>query len=208
MFAVGHIALGYITGKITGKLTKHDPNIPLLWTISLLPDIDFLIPGIIHRGPTHSLILALIIFAPFLIKRPKKTLTYFAALLTHSAIGDFITYGGVMLLWPLSSEMIGYRSPLTMGRAAETHIELALFAALILILIALGDLKNLLTTENRNLILFIPLCTIVLPAVLNYPVKIPGSLMSAHFILIGMITLFIIKSIIIISTRKLRASHL
>jgi hypothetical protein len=208
MFAVGHIALGYITGKILGKLTKHDPDIPLLWTLSLLPDIDFLIPGIIHRGPTHSLILALIIFAPFLIKNPKKTLPYFTALLTHSIIADFITYGGVMLLWPLSTEMMGYRSPLTMGRAAETRIELALFAALILVLIASGDLKNLLTTENRNLILFVPLCTIVLPAAFKYPVKIPGSLLIAHLILIGMIALFIIKSIIQLLIRKLRASDL
>ena len=203
MFAIGHISLGYITGKTLGNLTKHNPSIPLLWTLSLLPDIDFLIPSIRHWGPTHSLIIALIIFATFLIKRPKKTLPYFAAFLTHSAIGDFITYGGVMLLWPLSTEMMGYWSPLMMGSAAETHIELTLFAVLIFVLIASGDLKNLLKQENKNLILFVPLCTIVLPAVYNYPVKIPESLIIAHFILISIIALLFAKSFIQILARTL-----
>jgi len=205
MFAIGHISLGYITGKALGKLTRQNPSIPLLWTLSLLPDIDLLIPSIRHRGSTHSLIFALLILAPFISDRPKKTLPYFAALLIHSTIGDFITSGGVMLLWPLSSDMMSYRSPLKMGSAAETYVELTLFAALILVLIASGDLKNLIKTENRNLILSVPLCTMVLPIYFEYPVKIPSSLLIPHFILIGMIALLIAKSFIQILARTIKS---
>lgn len=55
MFAVGHVAFEYITGISSVKPLKGG-NIPVIWTLSLLPDIDFLIPGLQHRGPTRSLI--------------------------------------------------------------------------------------------------------------------------------------------------------
>jgi membrane-bound metal-dependent hydrolase YbcI (DUF457 family) len=104
MFTVGHIALGYITGKILSKAMEQSQNIPAIWALSLLPDVDFLIPGLQHRGSTHSIIVALLIFTPLLIVRPRKTAPYFAALAAHSIIGDYITDGGVKLFWPVSSD--------------------------------------------------------------------------------------------------------
>jgi len=56
MFAVGHVALGYLTGKATSKLLNARINIPLLFFASNIPDIDFLL-GLEHRGTTHSLIV-------------------------------------------------------------------------------------------------------------------------------------------------------
>ena len=191
MFAVGHIALGHITGKALGKATRQDPKIPLLWTLSLLPDIDFLIPVIRHRGPTHSILLALLLCAPFLIYRPRKAAPYFAALFTHSLIGDFLTDGGVMLLWPLSSKMMRHDSLFKMGGTTEAYIELGLFAIMILMLVVSGDFKKLITKENSSILLFIPLCTIVIPAIYKYPIRIPATLLIAHLILLGIISLSI-----------------
>jgi len=199
MFAVGHIALGHITGKVLGKATGHNPSIPLLWTLSLLPDIDFLIPGIIHRGPTHSILLALLLCAPFLIYKPRKAAPYFVALFTHSIVGDFLTNGGVMLLWPISSEMIRHDSLFRMGGTTESYIELTLFGILILMLVASRDIQRLIIKETSSILLFIPLCTIIIPAIYKYPIRIPGTLLIAHLILLGImalsITLFLIQAL-------------
>ena len=54
MFAVGHLALGYITGKVADILLKVKSNIFLLLLVSVIPDIDILIPALEHRGPTHN----------------------------------------------------------------------------------------------------------------------------------------------------------
>jgi len=175
MFAVGHIALGHITGKVLGKVTGHNPSIPLLWALSILPDIDFLIPGIMHRGPTHSILFAILICAPFLIYKPRKAVPYFAALFTHS----------------ISSDMIRHDSLFKMGGITESYIELALFAVLILMLVASGDLKKLVTKENSDILLFIPFCTIIIPVMYKYPIRIPGTLLIAHLILLGMMVLSI-----------------
>ena len=196
MYASGHIALGYVTGKIISKATKQSQNIPILWTLSLLPDIDFLIPGLQHRGPTHSIILAILLFTPLFIIRPRKTAPYFAALATHSLIGDYITDGGVKLLWPISSEWVKLDRTIPLGSVPETYIELALFAALILTLIISRDLKKLLNPDTRNAILLVPLCTIVIPAMFKYPVRIPKALIVPHLLILSIIAISLSMSLI------------
>jgi membrane-bound metal-dependent hydrolase YbcI (DUF457 family) len=134
MLILGHIALGYITGKIISKATDQSINIPVIWILSLLPDIDLLIPGLRHRGPTHSIIVALIIFTPLFIIASWKAAPYFAALVSHSLIGDYFT-GGAQMFWPLSSEWLEYERSMRMGSALELSIALALFTVMIAILI-------------------------------------------------------------------------
>ncbi len=51
MYAVGHFALGYLTGKVAAKSLDVKINLPLLFLASVFPDIDILIPGLVHRGP-------------------------------------------------------------------------------------------------------------------------------------------------------------
>ncbi|MBA7605819.1 hypothetical protein ES703_12954 [subsurface metagenome] len=140
MLVLGHIALGYITGKTVSKATDQNINIPVIWILSLLPDIDLLIPGLQHRGPTHSIIVAFIIFTPIFIITSWKAAPYFAALASHSLIGDYFT-GKTQLFWPLSLEWLEFERPIRMGSALESYIELALFAAMILILILSRDLR-------------------------------------------------------------------
>jgi len=209
MFAVGHIALGYVTGKILSKATDQSLNIPVVWTLSLLPDIDFLIPGLQHRGLTHSIIVAILIFVPFLLIRPRKTAPYFAALATHALIGDYITDGGTMLFWPVSSEWIKYERTIMLGSAFETYIELALFAVFIVILILSNDLTRLVISERNNNLLFIPLCAVVLPSMFKYPVNVPNALIIPHLLLLSMIALSLsislIQTLITFNKRSLNA---
>ena len=37
MYAVGHIALGHLVGRVFGKLTGEEVNIPLVWLLSVVP---------------------------------------------------------------------------------------------------------------------------------------------------------------------------
>ena len=112
MYPLGHLALGYFAGKITSKITKNETNILLLWIFSMLPDIDILIPGLVHRGPTHSIIVATAIFTPIMIYYKKGT-SYYASLLSHSLIGDYITAYGCQLLWPINQTWYKYENALT-----------------------------------------------------------------------------------------------
>lgn len=196
MFAVGHIALGHIIGKILSKSTRKSQNIPAIWTLSLLPDIDLLIPSLQHRGPTHSIIVAILIIAPLFIIGSRKTAPYIAALATHSMIGDYITNGGVRLFWPLSLEWLVFERAIMLGSAFEAYIELALFAMLIVTLILSRDYNHLFHLERRNTLLFVPLCTIVLPVMFKYPVKVPKILIIPHLFLMSIIVLSFSMSLI------------
>ena len=145
MLVLGHMALGYFTGKIVSKATDQSINIPVIWILSLLPDIDLLIPGLQHRGPTHSIIVALIIFIPLFFIASWKAAPYFAALASHSLIGDYLT-GGAQLFWPLSLEWLEYERAMRMGSPFELYVEFALFAVMVAILIlsrvSINDTKN------------------------------------------------------------------
>ena len=92
MYAVGHIALGYILGKITANLTKTRINLPLIFGLSILPDIDLIIPRISHRGPTHSIITVLILFTSLFFYYGRKILPYIVAYAQHSLIAVSYTH--------------------------------------------------------------------------------------------------------------------
>ena len=129
MYPPGHLALGYFAGKITSKITKNETNIPLLWILSMLPDIDILIPTLVHRGPTHSIIVATAIFTPIIIYY-KKGIPYYASLISHSLIGDYITAYGCQLLWPINQTWYKYENPLT-HTTQVIPLEILLFAIMI-----------------------------------------------------------------------------
>jgi membrane-bound metal-dependent hydrolase YbcI (DUF457 family) len=75
------MAIGYLLGKGSSKPLRLKPNIPLLLVVSILPDIDivydFLTGADLHRGPTHSIIVATLAFVPFFIVYRKKAIPYF-----------------------------------------------------------------------------------------------------------------------------------
>ena len=75
MYPVGHIALGYLAGILASRITREEFNTPLIWIVSLLPDLDLFIPFLEHRGPTHSIIIAVIAFTPIILTQKRDTHT-------------------------------------------------------------------------------------------------------------------------------------
>lgn len=189
MYAVGHIALGYLVGRAFNR--GKTINIPLIWTLSLLPDIDLLIPSLPHRGPTHSLIVPLIVFVPIFLAYKWKAVPYIAALATHTIVGDMFTKGGVQILWPFSMRWVSHGLAMCMASTLENYVEIALFLVLIFTIALSKDYYQLFNTNMENVILFIPLCTIVLPAMFRFPLVVPNLLILPHVILMGVVLISI-----------------
>ena len=113
LVSLGAVSLAFVTGAT------------MLW-LAMLPDVDHRLPGVPHRGPTHSLLFAALVGAVFAgvgavlgqlglgsvfgFSAPgigTVTLTafgFFLGALTVVAhlLGDAITPMGVNFLWPLS----------------------------------------------------------------------------------------------------------
>lgn len=133
MFPLGHFAIGYFTGLIIQRYTKEDFNIFLIWLISLSPDIDFLIPFVEHRGPTHSILFAISIFIPIFVKY-RRGLPYFGALASHSLIGDYFTDYGCKILWPLNDNWIKVSNPFLLVGGKKIVTEFLLFSIMLLVI--------------------------------------------------------------------------
>ena len=104
----------YLLGKGSSKLLHVKINIPMLKVLSIIPDVDIIFDQLtgaqLRRGPSHSAVVATIVFIPFFIVYRKKAVPYFLALISHSLIGDFFIGGNVQLLWPISTNKFGLRS--------------------------------------------------------------------------------------------------
>lgn len=98
---------------------------------------------------------------PFFVVYRKQAIPYYAALLSHIFIGDFIT-GGVELFWPLSHNLFGVLN-FDVASMPIAITELALFLLTVPVMYKLGDLKTLLSPRNRNWALIIPLGAVLGP---------------------------------------------
>ncbi len=153
MFAIGHFALGYLTGKGASKLAHVKINLPLLLAVSVIPDVDLLFSGFMnHRGLTHSIIVIGVLAIPFFAKYNKVMLPYLAAVLSHVFVGDFFT-GGIEFLWPVSKTAIGF--DLAVSSLAVSVIELALFFVSLAVMYQQRDLQTLFKPANKNYFLII-----------------------------------------------------
>ena len=200
-FAVGHFALGYILGKLTAQATKTKLNIPLILTLSVIPDIDILIPYVEHRGPSHSIIMATLIFIPLFALYRKSAFPYFMALIQHPLVGDFVAGGQVKLLWPITSQPFG----IEMSIKSLTNITLEWLAFIVaaIVTIKTKDIRALLQPRNSNIILIIPTFTVLLPTFLAFPLEVPIALIPPHLICL---TLF--ATSLLIDVKKIWKSSL
>jgi membrane-bound metal-dependent hydrolase YbcI (DUF457 family) len=160
LFAIGHFAIGYLTGKASAKTLNVQLNMPLLLTASVIPDVDLLLRFIHHRGPTHSLITIIALTLPFLIYYRKTALPYAVALASHSLIGDFFT-GGTQLFWPLSTEMIGALN-IDVNSLTNSLLELTLFIVSIAVMFKAGDLRKI-ASDKYKLALLLPFGAVLGP---------------------------------------------
>lgn len=148
MFAIGHFALGYLTGKGASKLFNVKVNLPLLLAVSVIPDVDLLFFFMSHRGLTHSIIVMALLTIPFAIKYKKAILPYLAAILSHIFIGDLFT-GGVGYFWPISKAKYGLLN-FQVNSFTMVLVELTLFFISIALMYKQNDLQTLFKPANRN----------------------------------------------------------
>lgn len=208
MFAVGHMSIAYLLGKGSSKALKTKIFIPLLLVLSIIPDADlifeYLLGISIHRGPTHSIITAALVFIPIFIYYRKKAIPYFLALISHSALADFVVGGQVQLFWPLSSSQFGLSelggpninifSPLNLAT------EVILFIIAMAILYKSGDWRVFFKADKRNIVLFIPIICVLLPSTIGYPFQssllfTSPMLAIAHLVYLALFTIAVYKTL-------------
>lgn len=200
------MALGYLTGKFSSKLLRVNINISLVLLLSLLPDIDILIPGLEHRGPAHSVFIYTIISLPAFMIYKRRAVPYFAALVQHSLLGDLLTGGnqGVQILWPLTSNWYGAGVCIT--SLTNIIIEWTVFLISLTMMLKTKDLWTLFQHHPSNLLLTIPILTIVLPAFLSFPLAIPVELIIPHLVYLTFFALSILTDLKTIFQRKVQGS--
>ena len=182
------MALAYLLGKASGKLLNVNFNIPLILVLSIIPDIDilfdFLFNSDIHRGPTHSVIMAILIFIPFFILYRKRSVPYFVALASHSLIADFVVGGNLQLLWPLSTSAFGLYELgfpyIDIYSPINIAIEFTLFIVAFSVMLKTRDILNFFRNNKLNLVLVIPIFTVLLPTLASYPLTVPILLILPH----------------------------
>jgi hypothetical protein len=199
MYAVGHFALGYLTGKLASKSLDVNVNLPLLFLASVFPDIDILIPGLVHRGPLHSVILFCLLFLPIFAIYKKRAVPYFVALIQHIIIGDYIIGGDLQLLWPLTSSLYGFHIDIT--SLTNIVLEWSLFIISMTFMIKTKDIVFLFKPHPSNMILAIPVLTVLLPTVISFPLYVPLALLIPHIIYLILFTVPIIIDLKIMLTK-------
>ena len=181
LFAVGHLALGYLSGRGSAKLLAKKVNVPLILALSIVPDTDILFRQFIeHRGLTHSIIVLFAVFLPFIAIYRMEAIPYFLAIVSHPLIGDFLVGGPIKLLWPLS--MQGFGLGLPMAGSADTVLEWSTFLLSIIVMLKIMDIGKLFQPRLSNLLLSIPVFTLILPTILSFPLGVPVWLEPPHLI--------------------------
>ena len=158
MFAIGHFALGYLTGKSASKLLGVKLSMPLLLVASIIPDVDLILQYLdptlfMHRGPLHSIVTFSVLMLPFIVKYRKQAIPYYVALLSHSLLGDLFT-GGFEMLWPLSDRWFSLLD-VSVRSVPSITVELVLCIVALIIMFKTKDLQQLLKPASNNLFLII-----------------------------------------------------
>ncbi|MBN1244252.1 metal-dependent hydrolase [Candidatus Bathyarchaeota archaeon] len=169
--------------KASAKLLKVNFNVPLILVLSVIPDIDllfdFLLKTEIHRGPTHSVITAILVFIPFFVLYRQKAVPYFTALISHSLIADFLIGGQLQLLWPLSTNEFGFPY-INIYDPINIALEFTLFIIALVVMLKTRDLFHFFRDSKLTLILAIPIFTVLLPTFTGYPLSVPILLVLPH----------------------------
>jgi membrane-bound metal-dependent hydrolase YbcI (DUF457 family) len=182
MFAVGHISAVYLLTRGLKGGRWQSMNIPLIWAFSLLPDLDLLIPGVRHMGPTHSITFAIAVLIFLILYKRREATPYFLAYVSHTILGDLITNRGVRFLWPLSQRAYQIPLPFLPNPAFNANLELILFGLFILVFIITKDYGESYSNTTK-LVSLIPFTALLVPVVFNFPITVPLRLVPSHLIL-------------------------
>jgi hypothetical protein len=160
MYLLGHIAIGYLVAWAFARWRKQKLSLWLALTVGIVPDFDILFGGLglEHHTYTHSLLL----WAPIaiaLVLWNRKSLPYVAGILSHLLIGDFLV-SSIPFLLPLSNVSIGLR--LGMPSFADALLESGAFLLMFLVMWGNGDLRRMLSGQRKNLLMLVPLVSMIL----------------------------------------------
>jgi hypothetical protein len=202
------MSLAYLLGKTSAKFLKLNINIPLILVLSIIPDIDIVVETVLnvpfHRGPTHSVIFAVLVFVPFFIFFSKRAVPYFLSLVSHSLLADFFIGGNILLLWPLSESDFGATaygfSLIRIIDPVNVSLELGLFIVALVIMLRYKDFLKFFKANYSNLLLVIPVLTVLLPTFTSYPLPVPNLLIFPHlfFLILFVVSgLFVIKKFLL-----------
>jgi len=205
VFAIGHFGLGYLLGKVSSKITHTPLNFALLFTVSIIPDLDLLFPSFLaHRGPTHSLLFSVLVSLPFIIVYRKRAIPYFVALLSHSLIGDiYSSTMGVRLFWPFSNNWIRVFT-LANTSTLSVSLELTLFAISTIVMVWNQDLKKILTYDESTFYWLISLGSVLGPLLfsqINSDYSIPFLLIFPSLFYVAIFSIAIIRPYISIKNK-------
>jgi membrane-bound metal-dependent hydrolase YbcI (DUF457 family) len=194
MFAVGHLAIGYLSAKVSQKLLRTDINLPMIFFLSLVPDVDMLIPGLVHRGITHSIIFLTLVFIPIFLFYRKTSVPYFVAITQHALVGDFFI-GGIQVFWPLTSNWYG--CGINVLSFTNISIEWASFLLAMIVLTKTNDLRLLFNPKKSNLLLIVPSGAIFISSIIGarywHSERAPIELLIPHLIFLTIFTFSIMK---------------
>jgi membrane-bound metal-dependent hydrolase YbcI (DUF457 family) len=98
---------------------------------------------------------------PFFFAYRKAAVPYFAAVVSHSLIGDFFT-GGAQLFWPFSTTWYGALN-IDVASFVNASLELILFAVSLAVLFKTGDLRKIVEPNKYNMVLFLPFMAVLGP---------------------------------------------
>jgi len=133
---------------------------PAVLMLGIVPDVDLFLRGfgLLHHTITHSFFLWFIMFAPFFVVLRRKSVPYFVAVAQHFAFGDFLV-GHVMIFWPFSPSYFGFNIP--MLSLPDVFLETAGLLLATGISYFRDDLRNMLSIDIRNLLMFLPLLALL-----------------------------------------------
>jgi len=181
------MSVAYLLTRGINRGRWKSMSIPIVWVCSLLPDLDLLIPGVRHMGPTHSIIFAIIAFLPLFIYKKDEVLPYFLGYASHTILGDLITNYGTWFLWPLTQRRFSIALPFIFRRTFSTNLELALFGFFAIIFIATRDYEKIIYSNNMSPFLLIPFVALLVPLVFKFPIPVPLPLIPPHLILMAVV---------------------
>ena len=132
-------------------------------------------------------------------------------MISHPLLGDFFIGGKLQLFWPLSKNQFGLHElggPLIgITDPVNIALELSLFAIAMLILFKSGDWKVFFKSNKTNLVLIIPIFTVLLPSTIGYPFSAPLILTEpllalAHLFYLALFIIAVIKTLIPIYKKR------
>ena len=150
----------------------------------------FLLVEILSLANCASVILFCLVFLPIFAIYTKRAVPYFVALIQHIIIGDYLIGGNLQLLWPLTTNT--YVVNIGTGSLLNIALEWALFLISITLMIGTSDIFLLFNPHPSNVILVIPILTVLLPVLISFPLYVPLALFIPHLVYLILLSISIL----------------